>query len=287
VPFAPGGGSDYYARLVGEKMRERLGQSVIIDNRAGAGGNQGTELAINAAPDGHTILIISASYLLNTILYKAPYDALDAITPIVNIELEPSLMAVHPKVPAKSIKEFIDLARQKPDALNFASAGTASLSHLSWELFMDRYKVKMVHVPYKGTGPAINDVIAGNVQTVSGGVTLLLPHVRSGRLRALGVTSAERLPIAPEIPTTSESISPGWVRSVWHGLVGPKGTSPEAVSRINQAVVEALKGTDMQDRFKAQGVIPAAGTAHGFAAIIRDEYKLWREFVARTGIKVE
>jgi tripartite-type tricarboxylate transporter receptor subunit TctC len=145
----------------------------------------------------------------------------------------------------------------------------------------------MVHVPYKGTGPAINDVIAGNVQTVSGGVTLLLPHVRSGRLRALGVTSAERLPIAPEIPTTSESISAGWVRSVWHGLVGPKGTSPVAVSRINQAVVEALKGTDMQDRFKAQGVIPAAGTALGFAAIIRDEYKLWREFVARTGIKVE
>jgi tripartite-type tricarboxylate transporter receptor subunit TctC len=137
VPFAPGGGSDYYARLVGEKIRERLGQSVIIDNRAGAGGDQGTELAINATPDGHTILIITASYLLNTILYKAPYDALDAITPIVNIEFEPSLMAVHPKVPAKSIKEFIDLARQKPGTLNFASAGTASLSHLSWELFMD------------------------------------------------------------------------------------------------------------------------------------------------------
>jgi tripartite-type tricarboxylate transporter receptor subunit TctC len=287
VPFAPGGGSDYYARLVGEKMRERLGQSVIIDNRAGAGGNQGTELAINAAPDGHTILIISASYLLNTILYKAPYDALDAITPIVNIELEPSLMAVHPKVPAKSIKEFIDLARQKPDALNFASAGTASLSHLSWELFMDIYKVKMVHVPYKGTGPAINDVIAGNVQTVSGGVTLLLPHVRSGRLRALGVTSAERLPIAPDIPTTSEALSPGWVRSVWHGLVGPKGTPAVAVNRINHAVVEALKGADMQARFKAQGVVPAAGTAQGFAAIIRDEYGLWREFVTRTGIKVE
>ncbi|MEA3155225.1 MAG: hypothetical protein QOK44_2814 [Betaproteobacteria bacterium] len=287
VPFAPGGGSDYNARLVGAHMKERLGQNVIIDNRPGAGGSTGAETVIKSTPDGYTILIISTSYLLNSILYKTSYDAVAAISPIVNIQFEPSVIVVNPKVPANSVKELIELARMKPNELTFGSAGAGSFSHLGWELFLDTYKIRMRHVPYKGTGAAITDTLAGNIDAMSGGATLMMPHVKSGRLRALGVTSPQRIALAPDIAAAAESTNPPWVRYVWHGLVGPKGMSHDAVSRINATVNEALKTVDLQERFKAQGTIPGGGTPQQFATQIRDDMKLWQEFVKRARIKLE
>ena len=287
VPFAPGGGSDYNARLVGAHIRERLGQSVIVDNRPGAGGSTGAETVIKSTSDGYTILIISTSYLLNSIMYKTPYDPVEAITPIVNIQTEPSLIVANPKLPVLNVKELIELARQKPSDLTFGSAGMGSSAHLGWELFMDTYKIRMRHVPYKGTGPAITDTLAGNIDTMAGGAALMMPHIKAGRLRALAVTSPQRIALAPDIPAAAESTNPPWVRFVWHGLVGPRGLSTDVVNRINSAVNEGLKTADVQEKFKAQGTIAGGGTPQQFATQIRDEMKLWQDFVKRTGVKIE
>ena len=287
VPFAPGGGSDYNARLVGAHIRERLGQNVIVDNRPGAGGSTGAETVIKSTPDGYTILLISMSYLINSIMYKTSYDPVEAITPIINIQAEPSLIVVNPKVPVNNVKELIERARQKPNDLTFGSPGMGSSGHLGWELFMDTYKIRMRHVPYKGTGPAITDTMAGNIDVMSGGATLMMPHIKAGRLRALGVTSSERIALAPDIPAAAESTSPPWVRSTWHGLVGPRGMSTPVVNRINAAVNEGLKTPDVQERFKAQGTTAGGGTPQQFAAQIRDDMKMWQDFVKRTGVKIE
>ena len=287
VPFAPGGGSDYNARLVGAHIRERLGQNVIVDNRPGAGGSTGAETVIKSTPDGYTILLISTSYLLNSIMYKTSYDPVEAVVPIVNIQTEPSLIVVNPKVPVLNVKELIELARQKPSDLTFGSAGMGSSAHLGWELFMDTYKIRMRHVPYKGTGPAITDTLAGNIDVMAGGGALMMPHIKSGRLRALGVTSPQRIALAPDIPAAAESTNPPWVRYTWHGLVGPRGMSTDAVNRINFAVNEGLKTPDVQEKFKAQGTTAGGGTPQQFATQIRDEMKLWQDFVKRTGIRIE
>ena len=287
VPFAPGGGSDFIGRFIAQKLSERLGQQFIVDNRPGAGGNLGAEVALKSAPDGYTLLLISGSYTVNPSLYKLPYDSGNDISPIIQLSQGPYVVAVHPSVPAKTLKELIDLAKKQPDKLSYASAGQGSITHLASELFLDMAKIKIVHIPYKGTGPALNDAIAGNVQLIFGSVSTSLQHIKSGRLRGLAVTTSKRISAAPELPTVAEAGVPGYEVILWHGLVGPKGIPKTIVDRLNSEAGLVLKSKAMEDLLAADGVTPEGGTPEKFQALIKTDIERWRKVVERAGIKAE
>src|SRR5712671_5897905 len=204
APFAPGGGTDFIARLIAQKLTERLGQQVIVENKPGAGGNLGAEYAVKSAPDGYTLLLIAGSYTVNPSLYKLSFDPVADISPIIQLSQGPFIVAVHPSVPAATLKELIEYARKQPDKLSYASAGSGSITHLATELFLEMAKIRMVHIPYKGTGPALNDTIAGSTQLIFGSVSTTLQFIKSGRLRGIAVTTPERIPAAPELPTVAE-----------------------------------------------------------------------------------
>src|SRR3989454_3212211 len=193
APFAPGGGTDFIARLIAQKLTERLGHQVIVENKPGAGGNLGAEFAVKSAPDGYTLLLVAGSYTVNPSLYKLSFDPVNDITPVIQLSQGPFVVAVHPSVPANNLKELIELARRQPDKLSYASAGSGSITHLASELFLDMAKVKIVHIPYKGTGPALNDTIAGSTQLIFGSVSTTLQFIKSGRLRGLAVTTPRRI----------------------------------------------------------------------------------------------
>jgi tripartite-type tricarboxylate transporter receptor subunit TctC len=287
APFAPGGGTDFIARLIAQKLTERLGQQVIVENKPGAGGNLGAEFAVRSAPDGYTMLLVAGSYTVNPSLYKLSFNPVNDITPIVQLSQGPFIVAVHPSVPAKTLKEFIDLAKQQADKLSYGSAGSGSITHLASELFLEMAKIKVTHVPYKGTGPALNDTIAGNVQLIFGSVATTLQYVKSGRLRNLAVTTPRRVAAAPEVPTVAEAGVPGYQVILWHGLVGPKGMPPAIAERVNREVNEALKARDMEQLLSTDGVSPAGGTPEQFQAQIRADIERWRTVVQRAGIRVE
>jgi len=287
APFAPGGGTDFIARLIAQKLSERLGQQVLVENKPGAGGNLGTEFAVRAAPDGYTLLLVAGSYTVNPSLYKLSFDPVNDITPIVQLSQGPFLVAVHPSVPAKTLKEFIDLAKQQPEKFSYGSSGSGSITHLASELFLEMARIKVTHVPYKGTGPALNDTIAGNVQLVFGSVATTLQYAKSGRLRSLAVTTSKRIPAAPEVPTVAEAGVPGYEVILWHGLVGPKGIPRAIVERLNREANEALKAKDMEQLLSTDGVSPAGGTPEQFHAQIKADIDRWRAVVQRSGVKVE
>lgn len=287
APFAPGGGTDFIARLIAQKLTERLGQQVIVENKPGAGGNLGAEFAIRSAPDGYTMLLVAGSYTVNPSLYKLSFDPVNDITPIVQLSQGPFIVAVHPSLPAKTLKELIDLAKQQADKLSYGSAGSGSITHLASELFLEMAKIKVTHVPYKGTGPALNDTIAGNVQLIFASVATTLQYVKSGRLRSLAVTTPRRIAAAPEVPTVAEAGVPGYQVILWHGLVGPKGMPRAIVERVNREVNEALKAKDMEQLLATDGVSPAGGTPEQFQAQIKVDIERWRTVVQRAGIKVE
>ncbi len=287
APFAPGGGTDFIARLVAQKLTERLGQQVIVENKPGAGGNLGAEFAVKSAPDGYTLLLIAGSYTVNPSIYKLSFDPVNDISPIVQLSQGPFVVAVHPSVPAKTLKELIEYARKEPDKLSYASAGSGSITHLASELFLDMAKIKMVHVPYKGTGPALNDTIAGNTQLIFGSVATSLQFIKSGRLRGLAVTTPQRIAAAPELPTVAEAGVPGYQVVLWHGLVGPKGLPLAVVERINQAANDALKSKDVADLLASDGVAPAGGTPEQFRALIKADIERWSGVVKRANIKAE
>ena len=287
VPFAPGGGSDFIGRFIAQKLSERLGQQFIVDNRPGAGGNLGAEIALKSAPDGYTLLLIAGSYTVNPSLYKPTFDAVNDITPIIQLSQGPFIIAVHPSLPVKSLKELIDLAKKQPDKLSYASAGQGSITHLASELFLDMAKIKIVHIPYKGTGPALNDAIAGNVQLIFGSVATSLQYIKSGRLRGLGITTSKRISAAPELPTVVEAGVPGYEVILWHGLVGPKGIPKPIVDRINSEATQILKSKAMEDLLAADGVSPAGGTPEKFHATIKTDIERWRKVVQQAGIKAE
>jgi tripartite-type tricarboxylate transporter receptor subunit TctC len=287
APFAPGGGTDFIARLIAQKLTERLGQQVIVENKPGAGGNLGAESAVRSAPDGYTMLLVAGSYTVNPSLYKLSFDPVNDITPIVQLSQGPFIVAVHPSVAAKTLKEFTDLAKRQPDKLSYGSAGSGSITHLASELFLEMAKIKVTHVPYKGTGPALNDTIAGNVQLIFGSVATTLQYVKSGRLRSLAVTTPRRVVAAPEVPTVAEAGVPGYQVILWHGLVGPKGMPRAIVERVNREVNEALKAKDMEQLLSTDGVSPAGGTPEQFQAQIISDIERWRAVVQRAGIKVE
>ena len=287
TPFAPGGGTDFVARLIAQKLTEKLGQQVMVDNKPGAGSNLGTELALKSPPDGYTLLVTPASYTVNPNIYKLNFDPINDITPIVQISSGPYIVAVHPSLPVKTLKDLVDYAKANPDKLSYGSAGNGSSTHLATEFFLDVAKIKMLHIPYKGTGPALNDTIAGNVQVIFGSVAATLQFVKSGRLRALAVTTPQRISAEPDVPTVAESGFPSYEVTNWSGLSGPRGLPREIVDRINREVNEIIKGADVAKVLAADGLSPAGGSVERFTNIINTEIPRWNRVVKSSGAKID
>ncbi|MGH8660223.1 MAG: tripartite tricarboxylate transporter substrate binding protein [Burkholderiales bacterium] len=287
APFAPGGGTDFIARIAAQKLTEAIKVQVIVDNRPGAGGTLGAEIGAKSPPDGYTFTVIAGSYAVNPSIYKLVFDPVNDITPVIQFSQGPLLVVVHPSLPIKNMKDLIALARSKPGGLSYASSGQGSIVHLSTELFLFMAGIKAVHIPYKGTGPAITDTMAGNTQFLFGSIAAVMPIVKQGRLRGIAVTTAKRLPVLPDIPTLAESGVKGYDVVLWHGLVGPKGLPRPIVDRVNGELNKALKAKDMEEKLAADGVAAAGGTPEQFAAIIKRDIEVWRGVVKRAGVKAE
>ncbi len=287
VPFAAGGGTDLIARLTAQKLTDAWGQQVIVDNRPGAGGLIGTEMGVRAAPDGYTLTLMGNSYTVNPAFYKLSYDSINDITPIAQTSQGPFVVTVHPGLAAKSVKELIALTKSKPGELSYASSGAGSITHLSSELFVRIAGIKLVHVPYKGTGPALVDTVAGQVALFFGDAPPTLPHVKAGRLRALAVTTRERIAAVPEVPTLNEAGVPGYDVMLWQGMIGPKGLPIAIVTKLHDEIVRAFGAKDMVARFVNDGISPSNATPAEFGARIRNETQIWRKVVGETGIKLE
>jgi tripartite-type tricarboxylate transporter receptor subunit TctC len=289
VPSPAGGGTDSSTRIVAPKLAGVLGQQFVVDNRPGASGNIGAEQAARAAPDGYTLLSIIATHASNlALMRKVPYDLARDFAPISMIVSRPNLIISHPSLPAKSTRELIAFAKARPGQLQFASAGVGTIPHLTMELFLNRAGLKMVHVPYKGVAPALIDVLAGHVPVMGANILSILPHVRAGRVRAYGVTSARRSGAAPEIPTIAEGGLPGYEALQWYGLVAPAGTPREIIATLHGAMVKALSDPDIAKRFAADGADPAPSrTPEEFGTLIRAEIEKWAKVVRDAGIKPE
>jgi tripartite-type tricarboxylate transporter receptor subunit TctC len=287
VPFAPGGGSDFIARFMAQRLTSALGQQVIVENKPGAGGILGIEAGIKSPPDGYTLTLIASSYTVNPSVYKINFDPVNDITPIIQISQGPLLVVVRPSLPVKTTKELIALAKSKPGQLNFASSGQGSVIHLATELFDSMAGIKMNHIPYKGTGPALTDTIGGQTDIFFSSTATALSHVQSGKLRPIAVTTAKRIPALPNVPTVAESGVPGYEVILWHGLIGPKGLPRPIVDRINGEVTKALKLKETAEQLQNDGVAPAGGTQEQFAAQIKKEIAVWRKVAAEAGVKAE
>lgn len=287
VPFAPGGGVDFIARLVGQKLGEALGQQIVVENRPGAGSAIGTEVALRSAPDGYTLLEISPSYVINPSLRPAKFDPLNDYTPIVLIGKGPFVVVAHPSLPARNARQLIALAKSRPGEIAYGTSGQGTIVHLSTALFLHMAGATMTHVPYKGGGPALIDVIAGQVQLVFSPPQTGLPHVKAGRVRAIGMTSAQRIPTEPDIPALAEAV-PGYEATNWHAMIGPKGLPPAVVDRINAEVKRIVSAKDMENTLHASGVFPGGGgSPEEVRALIRKDYEQWRKVVIQAGIKPE
>lgn len=286
VPFPPGGSPDVVARLLAPRLLEEFGQQFVVDNRAGAGGTIGAEIAARANPDGYTVILVPSSYATSAALYKLPYDPVRGIASIGMIAAGPSILVAHPSVKATNLKEFIELARAKPGLLNFGSSGTGSTPHLAVELFRQMTKTDMVHVPYKGAGPAVADVIGGQIQFMIASGPALIPHVKSGRLRAFAVTTEQRSRVMPDLPAIGELV-PGYSVSGWNGMWAPVGTPKEIVSQLNQALARILKQPDVQERLRADGREPAHSTPQEFAHVIARDIATWLKVVKNGNIKID
>jgi tripartite-type tricarboxylate transporter receptor subunit TctC len=287
VPFSPGGGVDFIARLVGQKLGESLGQQIVIENRAGAGSAIGTEIALRSAPDGYTLLEISPSYTINPSLQPTKFDPLNDYTPIVLIGKGPFVVVAHPSLPARDAKQLLALARTRPGEVIYGSSGQGTIVHLSTELFLYMARVKMTHVPYKGGGPALVDTISGQISLVFSPPQTGLPHVKAGRVRALGMTSANRIPTEPDIPALAETV-PGYEATNWHAMIGPKGIPRPVVDRINAEVRKIVAQKDVENTLHSSGVFPqGGGSPEQVYELIRKDYEQWRKVVIAAGIKPE
>jgi len=288
IPFAPGGGNDILGRIIGSRLSEALRQQFIIDNRAGAGGTIGAELAAKSPPDGYTLVIGHIGTLaVNPTLYKKlPYDPVRDFQPVSLFAKVASVMVVHPSLPVKSVKDLIALAKRRPGELVYGSGGNGGAGHLATEYFKLMAKIDMGHIPYKGTGPALIDLLAGQTQLVFGGVPGSIGHIKSGRLRALGVSTASRLPVLPDVPTVGESL-PGYEATQWYGVLAPAGTPAPIVSVLNREIVSGLKDPKMQARLSDNGSEPFASTPEEFAAFIKSEIALWAPIIKAAGVRVD
>ena len=288
VPYPPGGPVDIVGRITGQKLADLLGVQVVVDNRAGANGNIAGEIVARANPDGYTLIMgANGNIAVNPALYrKMPFDPQKDLAPISLVGTGALMMVVHPTVAAQSVAEFIALARSKPGGINYASSGSGSTAHLCSELLQSMTKISMVHVPYKGAGPALNDVIGGQVEMLISGISGALPHVRSGKLRALGVTSAKRVPAILEVAPIGDTVR-GYEVLTWYGLLAPAATPPTMLKRLHAAVVAGIGAKDVQTRMSALGVDAVTNTPAQFAALIADEIAKWAKVVRAAGIRPE
>jgi tripartite-type tricarboxylate transporter receptor subunit TctC len=288
VPFATGGASDIVARAVGIRLGEMWGQTVVIDNRAGGSGMIGTELVARAAPDGYVLLVVEPTFAITPGLFtKVPFDVQKDFAPIVQFGQAPQVLVVHPSVPVKTVMELIALAKAKPGQLNFASPGTGTTGHLGLELFKMMAKVDMVHIPYKGAGPAVADLLGGQVSVAVVSVSSAQTNIKAGRLRALGVTSAQRFCGTPEIPTIAEAALPGFDTLQWWGLVAPRGTPADVVNKIAADAGRLVASPEMRERMLALGAEPVASSPDRFAAFLREEIDKWSKLVRASGARAD
>ena len=289
VPFAPGGTSELISRLVAQKLTERLGQQVVVENRPGAAGNIAMEQVARAAPDGYTLILGHIGTLaVNPAMFpKLPYDAIKDFAPVSLIAAVPNIVTVNPAVPAKTLKEFLDLARAKPGSINYGSAGNGSAGHLAMEYLKRIAKADMVHVPYKGTGPMLTDLLAGQTQATFTGSSPLIPHIKSGKLRALAVGSAVRIPSLPEVPTVAESGFAGFETAQWYGIIAPAKTPPAIIQKLSVEIAQVMKQPDVIARLSGDGTVMIGSTPNEFAAYISKEMKRWGEVVHDANIKAE
>ena len=288
VPSSPGGGTDISARIIAPRLGELLGQQVIVENRPGAGTMIGGEAVARAAPDGYTLLMGISTLAINPAIYKkVPYDALKDFAPISQAVSLPNVLVSHPSLPVKTLKELIAFSKARPGELNFASAGLGTSPHMSFELFLSMAKLKMLHVPYKGSGPGVTALLAGHVPLMMPNMLSAQPHIKSGRLRGLGVTSAQRAAGAPELPTIAEAGVPGYEAVQWYGVLAPAGTPPAIVKRLHSEVVNVLRNPETKQRFFRDGAETVGTSPDEFAAFIRAETTKWAKVVKDAGIETQ
>ncbi len=287
VPYATGGSNDVVSRVITPKLSEAWKQSIIVDNRAGAGSLIGTEIVVRSVADGYTLLATSGALAINVSLYRLSFDPLKDLAPVAFMAQMPYVLAVHPSLPVKSTLDLIGYAKTNPGKLSFASAGTATATHLTGEMFKSMAKVDLLHVPYKGGGPALNAIVGNEVQVIFNVVTGTLPHVRSGRLRALAVSSAKRADVAPELPTISESGLPGFDVVSGYTVYAPAGTPRSIISRINSGINNALQQPDMKARFLILGVTPIISSPESLTAYLKSEISRWGKIIKEMNIKPE
>ena len=288
LPFPPGGGTDALARALAPKLTERMGQTLVVDNRAGAAGNISSEIVARAAADGYTLLFTFANMLtVNPLLYKLPFDVVRDFAPITQLGTAQFFLVLHPSVPARSVKELIALAREKPGQLNYASSGPGAPLHLAAELFKQRAGVDIVHVPYKGGGPAAAAVLGGEAQILFGSVASTMPQVKAGKLRALATTGGKRSALMPELPTIAESGFPGYDVSGWDGVLAPAGTPRVIIVRLHHEFVTALQMPDTREFFSRVGYEVSGTTPEELAQIITKETAMWAKVIKSSGIRVE
>ncbi len=288
VPQSPGASTDLTARLLGQKLSAALGQSVVVDNRPGAGSIIGTDLVAKATPDGYTLLVVASSITLNPTLHKnLPFDPIRDLAPITQLSAFPNVLTVHPAVPVKTVKDLIALAKAKPGGLNYGSSGSATGTHLSAELFKYMTGIEMVHIPYKGGGPAVQALLGGQVQLNFATIVSVLPFVRTGKLRAVAVTTAKRSPSAPEVPTIAESGVPGYDHGPWNGFLAPAKTPRAVIARLNEETARILHQPETKAIFLSEGAEPIGNKPEEFGAIIRDETAKWAKVIKAAGIRAD
>lgn len=286
VPFAPGGGTDIVARLVSQRAAEALGTTIVVDNRGGAGGSTAIDMVLRAAPDGYTLIFGAASYATNAALYKLSYDPVNDITPIHLTCLSGYLLSLHPGVPATSTAELIAYAKQRPGALSYGSSGIGGLAHLATELFTSMSGTRMTHVPYKGTGPALTDVLGGQIQVLMGSIPSTTQHVKMNRLRGLSVTTAKRSALVPDIPTIAETV-PGYEAVLWYGVWGPKNLPAHVVNRWNKDLDALIQSPDMRERMSKEGVEPAGGSPQQFKTVLARDIAKWTKVARDAKVSVD
>ena len=285
VPFAPNGPNDILARMVGQKLTAAWKQQVIVDNRPGGGTVIGTELAARAAPDGHTLLMVSTSTAVNPSLKKSlPYDTLKDFAPVIELASSPNVLVVHPSLPVRSVRDLIRLAKSKPGAINYGSGGTGAATHLAGELLCIIGGVKMTHVPYKGAGPATIDLLSGEVSWMFGTILPTLRHIKSGRLRAIGVSSLKRSEALPDVPAIAETLL-GFEATSWYGIFAPAGTPKNTIAKLNEEIARILKSPDVREYLLRQGANPVGDTAEKFDAHFREQIVKWGKVIKQAGIQ--
>jgi tripartite-type tricarboxylate transporter receptor subunit TctC len=284
VPFPAGGGADIVARIVAQKAGESFGASVVVDNRAGASGMIGTDIAVKALPDGYTMIMVEGGYAGNAALYPLPYDPLTDVTPVALIGETGFIVTLHPSVPVKSVKELIAYDKTNPGKLNFGSGGTGSSNHLVIELFNQMAGTKLTHVPYKGIGLALNDLLGGQIQIIFGGLPPMLPHIKANRLRGIAVTTARRSSAAPDVPTVADTV-PGYEAPQWFAVLGPKGLPNDVVARWNKEIDRIVQLPDVKERMASDGLEPAGGSPDRLREVIKREITRWQKVVKTADIK--